>query len=89
MPDWPAARRVFAELVDASRRAPGVIDFNILQDPDYPRRFVSIEVYADEAVDRHGELPQLDAVMETFLGLLSAGPDETKFVVSYSVPWPR
>ncbi|MFG1965366.1 putative quinol monooxygenase [Nonomuraea sp. NPDC049028] len=47
------ARRMFYELADASRRVPGVINFDILQDPDEPHRFVSIEVYADEeAVDR-------------------------------------
>ncbi|MEU7835094.1 antibiotic biosynthesis monooxygenase [Nonomuraea sp. NPDC049129] len=44
---------MFYELADASRRVPGVINFDILQDPDEPHRFVSIEVYADEeAVDR-------------------------------------
>ncbi|TMR90374.1 putative quinol monooxygenase [Nonomuraea basaltis] len=83
------AHRMFAELADASRRVPGVINFDILQDPGDPRRFVSIEVYADEeAVDRQGQLPQLDAVMEAFPTLLSAGPEGRKFVVSDSEPWP-
>ncbi|MBT2234737.1 antibiotic biosynthesis monooxygenase [Nonomuraea sp. NEAU-A123] len=83
------ARRMFAALAEASRRIPGVINFDILQDPDDPHRFVSIEVYADEdAVDRQGKLPQLHAVMAAFPTVLSAGPEGRKFVVSDSEPWP-
>ncbi|UBU16692.1 putative quinol monooxygenase [Nonomuraea gerenzanensis] len=83
------AHRLFAELVDASRQVPGVIDFDILQDPADPHRFVSIEVYADEdAVERQGKLPQLQAVMDAFQTLLIIGPKGTRFVVLASEPWP-
>ncbi|MEV0821970.1 putative quinol monooxygenase [Nonomuraea rubra] len=83
------AHRLFAELVDVSRRVPGVIDFDIMQDPGNPHRFVSIEVYADEeAVELQGKLPQLHAVMDAFPTLLITGPKGTKFVVLASEPWP-
>ncbi|SPL88434.1 unnamed protein product [[Actinomadura] parvosata subsp. kistnae] len=83
------ARHLFAELVEASRRVPGVIDFDILQDPADPHRFVSIEVYADEAaVELQDKLPQLQAVMDALPALLTSSLAGTKFVVSASEPWP-
>lgn len=83
------ARVLFGALTQASRRVPGVVCFDILQDPEQPQRFVSIEVYQDQAaLDRQGTLPELAAVMTAFDDLLTEGPDGTIFHVCGTEPWP-
>ncbi len=34
---------------EASRREPGILRFDVLQDREDPRRFVLVEIYVDEA----------------------------------------
>jgi quinol monooxygenase YgiN len=83
------ARLLFRDLVRASRTVPGVVSFDILQDPNDQARFVSIEVYQDQAaLDLQGALPELEAVMTAFDELLAAGPYGIRFQVSASQPWP-
>jgi quinol monooxygenase YgiN len=83
------ARALFGELTRASGRVAGVVSFDILQDPDDPARFVSIEVYEDRAaVDRQEKLPELAAVTAAFDDLLSDHPRGTIFHVSRAEPWP-
>lgn len=88
-PEIEAARAMFTRLVTASRAVPGVISFDITQDLANPARFISIEVYQNQAaVDRQGLLPELTQVMAA-LGHLAAGPPAgRKFVISRSEPWP-
>jgi quinol monooxygenase YgiN len=82
------ARALFCALTRASRTVPGVISFDILEDPDQPGRFVSIEVYHDqEALDRQGDLPELHAVMDALDSLLTGRPDGTKFHVHTAEAW--
>jgi autoinducer 2-degrading protein len=40
---------LFRELRDASRKEPGVIQFDVARSKDHPERFVLWEVYKDEA----------------------------------------
>jgi quinol monooxygenase YgiN len=40
---------IFRELRDASRKEPGVIQFDIARSKEHPERFVLWEVYIDEA----------------------------------------
>lgn len=80
---------MFVELSRVSRNVAGVVHFDILQDPERPTRFVSVEVYQDQqALDRQGELPELARVMAAFPRLLADGPHGTKFHVSATEPWP-
>ena len=82
------ARGLFRALTHASRTVPGVISFDILEDPEQPGRFVSIEVYQDQAaLDRQGDLPELHAVMDALDHLLANRPDGTKFHVDTTEPW--
>jgi quinol monooxygenase YgiN len=83
------ARSLFGDLTLASRTVPGVISFDILQDPELTGRFVSIEVYDDQAaLDRQADLPELATVMTAFPDLLVDGPSGTIFHVSKYEPWP-
>ncbi|KAA9375533.1 antibiotic biosynthesis monooxygenase [Microbispora cellulosiformans] len=83
------AREMFARLATESRKVPGVIHFDILQDPADPHSFVSSEVYEDQAaIDRQERLPELDEVMRAFPEILVGCPDGTKFFVSSAEPWP-
>ena len=83
------ARALFGDLTQASRAVPGVISFDILQDPGQVGRFVSIEVYEDQAaLDRQAALPELSTVMATFDDLLAGRPSGTIFHVSAAEPWP-
>jgi quinol monooxygenase YgiN len=87
--ELPRARAMFAALVEQSRTVPGVLHFDILQDPADERRFVSVEVFADRAaVDRQGELPLVDEVLAAFDELLLEGPRGAIFGVSATEPWP-
>jgi quinol monooxygenase YgiN len=87
-PAIDAARAMFTRLAIASRAVPGVINFDITQDLTNPARFISIEVYQDQAaVDRQGLLPELSEVMAA-LGHLAAGQlAGRKFFISRSEPW--
>jgi quinol monooxygenase YgiN len=83
------ARLLLRDLVRASRAVPGVISFDILRDPDNPTRFVSIEVYENQAaLDRQAVLPELDTVMAELDDLLTDGPEGTRFQVFAAEPWP-
>jgi quinol monooxygenase YgiN len=83
------AQAMFAILVEQSRTVPGVLHFDILQDPVDERRFVSVEVFQDRAaVDRQGELPLVDEVLAAFDELLLEEPRGTEFRVSATEPWP-
>jgi quinol monooxygenase YgiN len=83
------AKTLFRALIRASRAVPGVVDFDILPDPERPGRYVSIEVYADQsALDRQSKLPELEAVMSAFDDLLSHPARGTKHQVNASEPWP-
>lgn len=83
------ASSMFDRLTEFSREVPGVLHFDILQDPADATRFVSIEVYEDQAaVDRQSALPEVDQVMAAFDTLLSDGPHGTVFHVSSTEPWP-
>lgn len=83
------ARELFTALAAASRVVPGVVAFDILADPVDPARFVSCEVYRDQAaLDAQGALPELEKVMAAFPRLLTGPPDGTKFFVHASEPWP-
>jgi quinol monooxygenase YgiN len=83
------ARLLLRDLVRASRAVPGVISFDILQDPDNSARFVSIEVYENQAaLDRQAVLPELDTLMAELDDLLTDGPEGTRFQVFAAQPWP-
>jgi quinol monooxygenase YgiN len=83
------AQAMFANLSEVSRRVPGVIHFDILQDPARPTRFVSIEVYVNQpAVDRQGSLPAVEQVMKALPTLLTDGPHGMIFHVATCEPWP-
>lgn len=82
------ARGLFARLAVASRAVPGVVNFDIAQDLTDPTRFVSVEVYEDQAaLDRQDLLPELRDVMTALGHLLVAPPDGRKFFVSRHEPW--
>jgi quinol monooxygenase YgiN len=83
------ARALFGELTQASRLVAGVVSFDILQDPHEARRFVSIEVYQDQAaLQRQEALPELETVMAAFDDLLTDPPHGTIFHVCRTEPWP-
>ena len=83
------AHALFGELTQASRMVPGVVSFDILQDPSEEGRFVSIEVYEDQAaLDRQEALPELKTVMAAFNDLLAGRPRGTIFHVTRTEPWP-
>ncbi len=83
------AHALFTALTQASRRVPGVISFDILHDPGEEGRFVSLEVYQDQAaLDRQAALPELETVMTTFDDLLAGRPQGTIFHVTRTEPWP-
>lgn len=89
LPHLERARVLFTDLTHASRTVPGVLHFDILQDPAHPTRFVSIEVYQDQdALDRQEQLPELQQVMAAFGEILADGPHGTKYFVSAHEPWP-
>ena len=83
------ATEMFVRLSRVSRNIAGVVHFDILQDPADPTRFVSIEVYEDQAaLDRQGELDEVGEVMTAFGRLLVAGPNGTIYHVAATEPWP-
>ncbi|MEO7202361.1 MAG: putative quinol monooxygenase [Candidatus Tumulicola sp.] len=47
--DGDRIEEIFRELRDASRKEPGVIQFDIARSKEHPERFVLWEVYTDEA----------------------------------------
>jgi autoinducer 2-degrading protein len=47
--DGDHIEEIFRELRDASRKEPGVIQFDIARSKEHPERFVLWEVYVDEA----------------------------------------
>lgn len=84
------ALSLFRDLVHASRGTPGVVAFDILPDPETLGRFVSIEVYEDQAAaDQQGELPELTTLMAELDDLLTGAPDGTVFHVSRTESWPE
>ncbi|GAA4462607.1 putative quinol monooxygenase [Phytohabitans houttuyneae] len=87
--ELPRARLMFAAVVEQSRQLPGVHHFDILQDPANECRFVSVEVFEDQAaVDRQAELPVVAEVLAAFDGLLVDRPRGAIFHVSATQPWP-
>ncbi|HEY1428873.1 MAG TPA: putative quinol monooxygenase [Candidatus Tumulicola sp.] len=47
--DADRVEELFRELRDASRKQPGVIQFDVARSKEHPERFVLWEVYVDEA----------------------------------------
>jgi quinol monooxygenase YgiN len=83
------AREKFAALAAASRMVPGVVSFDVAQDVADPAIFISTEVYEDqEAVDRQGELPELQVLMACLPELLADGAHGTIFDASVTGQWP-
>jgi quinol monooxygenase YgiN len=47
--DADRVEELFRELRDASRKEPGIVQFDIARSKEHPERFVLWEVYADDA----------------------------------------
>lgn len=83
------ATSMFANLASVSQSVPGVVHFDILQDPVQPNRFVSLEIYADQsAVDDQSGLPETTQVMSALDNLLTSGPNGMIYHVTEVGPWP-
>lgn len=84
-----AAQQIFARLVEASRRVPGVVSFDVAQDVVDPAVFVSVEVYEDQdALERQGLLPEVDLIMSSLDRLFSDAPRGTVFFSDKTEAWP-
>jgi len=83
------ARALFGTLTQASRVVPGVVCFDILQDPDDAGT-----VRLDRGLPGLGRggpagvLPELATVTAAFDDLLTDGPQGTIFHVGSAEPWP-
>jgi quinol monooxygenase YgiN len=82
-PELMAAMR---DVVDAARKLPGVLHFDIASDLTDPNALIATEVFADRAaMEREEALPEVAKVVELMQSGALAGPPEwTVFEVASS-----
>lgn len=82
------AMAAFREVVVASRRLGGVVNFDIGRDIVDPNSFIATEVFEDRAaLDRQESLPAVKKTVGLLEQLVAAPPEATIFHVSSSEPW--
>jgi quinol monooxygenase YgiN len=76
------------EVVAASRKLDGVVNFDIGRDVSDPNSFLATEVFADKAaLERQEALPEVAKTLGILDESLVAEPEATIFHVSSSEPW--
>jgi len=76
------------EVVAASRKLDGVVNFDIGRDVSDPNSFLATEVFADKAaLERQEALPEVAKTLGILEESLVAEPEATIFHVSSSEPW--
>ncbi len=75
-----AARDILTTLVNASRKEPGCIDYQLLQQADAPHVFQTVELWADQAsVDTHMAAANVGAAIAAAGPLFAAPPEILAF----------
>ena len=75
-----AARDILTTLVNASRKEPGCIDYQLLQRTDAPHVFQTVEAWADQAsVDAHMAAANVGAAIAAAGPLFTAPPEILAF----------
>ena len=75
-----AARDILTTLVNASRKEPGCIDYQLLQKADAPHVFQTFELWADQgSVDAHMAAPNVGAAIAAAGPLFTAPPEILAF----------
>ena len=75
-----AARDILTTLVNASRKEPGCIDYQLLQRADAPHVFQTVEIWADQAsIDAHMGAANVGAAIAAAGPLFTAPPEILTF----------
>ena len=75
-----AARDILTTLVNASRKEPGCIDYQLLQRADAPHVFQTVEIWADQAsIDAHMTAANVGAAIAAAGPLFTAPPEILAF----------
>lgn len=75
-----AARDVLTTLVNASRKEPGCIDYQLLQRADAPHVFQTVELWSDQAsIDTHMAAANVGAAIAAAGPMFTAPPEILAF----------
>jgi quinol monooxygenase YgiN len=75
-------REILTALVDATRREPGCLSYELLQNHDDPTDFAFVERWASPAAEQaHFVTPHLSATLQQLAGLLAAEPQICRYSV--------
>ncbi|MFZ3013771.1 MAG: putative quinol monooxygenase [Nitrospira sp.] len=75
-------REILTALVDATRREPGCLSYELLQNHDDPTDFAFVERWASpEAEQAHFVTPHLLATLQKLTGLLASEPQIYRYGV--------
>lgn len=82
-PDQVAqVRAILIALVEATRREPGCLSYELLQNHDDPTDFAFIERWASQAAEQaHLKTPHLLATLQQLSGLLASEPQICRYGV--------
>ena len=82
-PDQVAqVREILTALVDATRREPGCLSYELLQSHDDPTGFAFVERWASPAAEQaHFVTPHLLAALQQLTGLLASEPQICRYGV--------
>jgi quinol monooxygenase YgiN len=75
-------REILTALVEATRREPGCLSYELLQNHDDPTDFVFVERWASPAAEQaHFVTPHLLATLQQLTGLLASDPQICRYGV--------
>jgi quinol monooxygenase YgiN len=75
-------REILTALVEATRREPGCLSYELLQDHADPTEFVFVERWASAAAEQaHFVTPHLLATLQQLIGLLASEPQICRYGV--------
>jgi quinol monooxygenase YgiN len=74
------AREILSTLVEPTRREPGCVSYELLQNSADPTDFVFIEQWASAAAERaHFATPHVSSALQRLSGLLAAEPEICRY----------
>ena len=72
----PQVKAIVQTLMDYTRREPGCLQYDVLQNRDEPRDFTTLEAWTDQtSLDAHFQTPHFKTAIAQLTGLLEGEPD--------------